>query len=444
MNRFTRPVSALLALLALAGASVVATGQETTPEQQKLMAKRAAEADAYRKLAEAVYGLQLNSRTYVKDFVTESDDIRGEVDTMIRGIRLGKPTYYEDGSCEVQAEVTVAKVVETLRSAHSRHYKGDSIKSEDFESITKRIEKNVIKAVGMGAPREDLPPELPMGVAEQLGPPPVKAAGERLPLPQIWRQVSPRARLMATEAARKDAQRKLAERIKGLRLTARTQVRDFVTESDVITAELSAHLVGTEEVGRPYYHHDELIVEVTMRVPTEQVIETIKKFHSAHYKGDDVKATDIESSVKSVIKKDFEATGMGTVAPADLRRYEERAQVELPDWVGGMIEAEGRGTDDQFETPQGRLKAARAAEMDARRKLAERIAGLQLKSETLVKDFVTEHDAIASQVDAVIVESEVVSTRFEDGTAVVVVRVPGMRVWATVNHAPRSGGIVEP
>lgn len=438
MNRIVRPALVLTALLTLCG---LAVAQETTPEQQKLMAKRAAEADAYRKLAEAVYGLEINSRTYVKDFVAESDDIRGDVDAMIRGIRLGKPTYYEDGSCEVPAEVTVAKVVETLRQAASRHYKGDSIKSEDFESITKRIDKSVIKAIGMGAPREDLPPDLPAGVAEQLGPPPVKVSGDRLPIPAIWRQVSPRARLMATEAARKDAQRKLAERIKGLRLTAHTQVRDFVTESDTITTELSAHLVGTEQVGRPYYHDDELIVEVTMRIPTEQVISTIKQFHAAHYKGDDVQSTDIEKEVKSVVKKDFEATGMGTVAPADLKRYEEKAQVELPDWVGGMVEAEGKGTDDHFDTPQGRLKAARAAEMDARRKLAERIAGLDLHGETHIKDFVTEHDAIAAQVNAVIVDAEVVSTKFEDGTAIVTVRVPGMRVWGLVNRVPGAAAV---
>lgn len=407
-------------------------------EKAKLLAKRAAEADAYRKLAEAVYGLQLNSRTYVKDFVTESDEIRGEVDTFIKGVRLGNPTFYEDGSAEVPAEVTVAKVIETLREAHKRHYKGDSIKTEDFESITKRIEKTVIKVIGMGAPRYDVPQDLPEGAEEALGPAPQPDAGAPLPIPDIWKKVGPQARLMAIRAARLDALRRLAERIKGLRLTSDTQVRDFVTESDVITTEMNAYLVGAAEVGRPFLHHDELIAEVTMVVPTEQVITAIKELHTRHYKGDSVKGTDIEKIVKTVIKKDFEATGMG-VPPSDaIKRYEQVTKIDLPDWVTGMVEAEGQGTDPDFGTPQGRLKAARAAEMDARRKLAERIAGLQLDSSTRVQDFVTTRDEISGTVSGVIVEAEVVKTTFGDGTATVVVRLHGMRVWDAVGGSRRK------
>lgn len=412
--------------------AAAALAQDVSVEQKKLLAKRAAEADAYRKLAEAVYGLQINSRTYVKDYVTESDEIRGMVDEFIRGIRLGNPLWYDDGSCEVPAEVTVAKVVETLRSTHDRYYKGDTVKATDFESITRRIEKNVIKVVGMGAPREDLPPDLPEGVAELLGPPPAGRTVGPPPIPDIWRQVGPQARLMAIGAARKDAQRRLAERIKGLRLTARTQVRDFMTESDVITTELSDHLVGAYEVDT-YLHHDELIAEVTMRVPTEQVITAVKRLHSRHYKGDDVKGSDIEKIVKTVVKKDFDATGMGVPPAAYIRRYQEQTGVALPPWAAGMIEAQGEGTDPDFASPQGRLKAARAAELDARRKLAERIAGLQLSAATTVRDFTAEHDHIATLVDAIMVDATVTGTRFTNETAIVTVTVPGMRVWGIVN-----------
>jgi hypothetical protein len=418
--------------LAFVITATAALAQDVAEAQKKLLSKRAAEADAYRKLAEAVYGLQLNSRTYVKDYVTESDEIRGQVDEFIKGIRLGDPVWYDDGSCEVPAEVTVAKVVEVLRSTHDRHYHGDSVKTEDFESITRRIEKNVIKVIGMGAPREELPPDLPEGVAEMLGPPPASASSGPPPIPDIWVKVGPQARLMAIGGARKDAQRRLAERIKGLRLTARTQVRDFMTESDQITTELSAHLVGAYEVGT-YLHDDELIAEVTMRVPTEQVITAIKELHSRHYKGDDIKGHDIERIVKTVVKKDFEATGMSVPPPRFIERYEQQAQVVLPDWSMGMIMAEGTGTDPEIGTAQGRLRAARAAELDARRKLAEHIAGLTIRAETAVRDFVTQHDNISSLVDALIVDALVSDTRFTSDTAIVTVQVPGMQVWGVVN-----------
>jgi len=411
--------------------------QDVTAERNKLLAKRAAEADAYRKLAEAVYGLQINSRTYVKDYVNESDEIRGAVDEFIRGIRLGEPVWYDDGSCEVPAEVTVARVIETLRSVHDRCYKGDSVKASDFETLGRRIEKKVIRVVGMGAPRPDLPPDLPAGVAELLGPPPGGAPAGPPPIPEIWRQVGPQARLLALGAARKDAQRRLAERIKGLRLTARTQVRDFAVESDVITTELNAHLVGAYEVAS-YLHHDELIAEVTMRVPTEQVITAIKRLHSRYYKGDDVKGADIEKIVRTVVKREFEATGMGVPPAAYIKRYQEQTGVALPAWASDMIEAQGEGTDPDFGTPQGRLRAARAAELDARRKLAERIAGLRLDAQTTVRDFAAERDHIASLVDALMVEATVTDTRFTSDTAIVTVRVPGMRVWGVVNDALRQ------
>ena len=79
--------------------AAAAVAQDVAEAQKKLLSKRAAEADAYRKLAEAVYGVQLNSRTYVQDYVTESDEIRGAVDEFIKGIRLGDPVWYDDSSC---------------------------------------------------------------------------------------------------------------------------------------------------------------------------------------------------------------------------------------------------------------------------------------------------------------------------------------------------------
>lgn len=407
---------------------------QTPPEQNKLLAKRAAEADAYRKLAECVYGLQINSETYVKDFVTESDMIRTSVDQFIKGVRLGKPNWYEDMSCEVEAEVTVAKVVEVLKEAHNRFYKGSSIKTEDFVMMEKRIEKKIIKAIGMGAPRPDLPPDLPQGVEALIEPAPPNTSPA--PIPDIWKKVGPQARLMAIQAARRDAQRQLAERIKGLRITSNTTVRDFVTESDTITTSMEAFLRGATDK-QVYLHSDELIAEVTVVVPVEQVITQIKEIHSRHYKGDAVSGLDIEKVSETLVKKDFEATGMGVPRQDFIVRYNATAEVKIPDWVQTPVQAEGNGTDPAFETAQGRLKAARAAELDAKRKLAEQIAGLQINSTTLVRDFVTQHDEISTAMDAIMVESSVKSTRFADGVAYVTVEVPAAKVWAVVNDYNR-------
>jgi hypothetical protein len=416
---------ALFVGIVLSGA---ASGQ--ADEQARLLARRAAEADAMRKLAECVYGIQLNSRTYVKDFVAESDEIRGAVDAFVKGIRLGDARFYADGSCEVPAEVTTAKVVEVLRQVHQKHYRGKDVTVSDFDSVTRRTEKQIIRVVGSGAVGAVRPEPPPASPGEQAAPAP---GAPPPPLPEIWQQVGAQGRLLALRMARLDAMRRLAERIKGLRLTAQTQVRDFVAESDVITTELSDMLVGAEEVG-VFLRPNELIAEVTMTVPTEQVISAIKTLHSRHYKGDDLRSTDIESTARSVVTRDFTETGRGIPPPQYLKRYEEIARVDLPDWAMGPIEAIGAGTDPAMDTPAGKLKAARAAEMDARRKLAERIGSLRITAERTMQDFTTEHDHLVALVDGLIVDAQVTHTRFDRDQAFVTVQIPGLALWSIVQE----------
>lgn len=427
LNRF------VIAVVGLGFALPLAAQVDTSAAQKKLLSKRAAEADAYRKLAECIKGLQITSNTYVKDFVCENDEIRASMDEFIRGVRLGEPKWFADLSCEVPAEVTVADVVTKLKEVHTRYYKGNEIKGTDFVDMEKRIEKKIIKAVGTGAPREDLPPDLPAGVAEQL-----KAPKNPEPMiPDLWMRIGPQGRLMAERAAELDAKRKLLERIKGLRITSDTLVRDFVAESDQITAQAMGTVKGASIV-KKYYHHDEPIVEVTCEVPLETVITIIKELHTRCIQGDSIKGTDI-TDVKQHIKTDvFQATGMGIPPQRVLQAYNAKAEAEakIPPWAMSKIEMAGAGVPpaDKKGTPQGKLMAARAAELDAKRKLAEHINGLMISSDTKVKDFVAEHDEIRTAVDAILVGSMVEKTAFDGETANVTVSVPGMQIWEIVHE----------
>jgi hypothetical protein len=69
--------------------------------QNKLMAKRAAQVDAYRNLAEEVNGFHLDAETTVENFMTKDDVIRTNVDTFIRGAKVIGVRYLSDGTCEV-------------------------------------------------------------------------------------------------------------------------------------------------------------------------------------------------------------------------------------------------------------------------------------------------------------------------------------------------------
>ena len=105
----------------------------------------------------------------------------------------------------------------------------------------------------------------------------------------------------------------------------------------------------------------------------------------------------------------------------------------MPDWIGERIAATGEGTDSEMQTAQGKLRAARAAQLDALRKIAEQIRGLKIESSTTVADFVTLHDEISAQVDAIISGALADPPIYSSDVARVKVSVPASDVWRVVH-----------
>ncbi len=410
----------------------VAWGDAASDAQNKLLAKRAAEADCYRKLTERIMGLRINSETLVRDFVTESDTIETEVNSFIKGIRMGKPRWFDDGTCEIKGEVTYKKVIATLQTIHSKHTKDDRIKQSDFTKMTTRTEKSIIKAVGMGAPRPDQPLQQPDGTVDV----PITGESPRH-VPSIWKIVMPQGRFMAMRAARMDAYRKLAERLRGFKLSSSTFVRDFVAESDEISTELNTTLRGAKEV-KTYFHDDELICEVTMEIPWSKLIATIRKSYSLHVKDDRVRESDFQEITTRVEKKYYRATGMGVPPSKYMKKTTTTSRPWEPDWRSKEIRAVGEAPIMKKENAaQAKLMAARAAELVAKRKLGEIIDGFTIQSKTTVKDFVAEHDQIATQMRTVISGSYIAKTEFHADTVEVTVVLPAMHIWSVIADEQR-------
>ena len=81
------------------------------PAQARLMATRAAREDAWRQLLEAAKGIQIDSTTSVRNFITQDDAIRSRVMGLIRGAQqLGEPRYLDDGSVEVDMRLDMNRV----------------------------------------------------------------------------------------------------------------------------------------------------------------------------------------------------------------------------------------------------------------------------------------------------------------------------------------------
>ena len=158
MNKLVKMlvVAGVFAGLALSATAVRADAvSDQRKAQNKLLAQRAARADAIRKLAERIKGLHLTSETTVNDFVTENDTIRTALNASLAGMREKDVKYMEDGTCEVKMEITLETVITTLKEIHNRYAKGDKFKAEDFMEMTQTNEIKVLTETGNGAPRPE-------------------------------------------------------------------------------------------------------------------------------------------------------------------------------------------------------------------------------------------------------------------------------------------------
>jgi hypothetical protein len=189
-------------------------------------------------------------------------------------------------------------------------------------------------------------------------------------LPEIWVQAGPRARLKATRAAELDADRLLVERIYGLQLDAETTVRDLAETDDAIAGAVSATLVGSFTTEPPEYMDDGR-VRVIRAVKIREVVDTLNRV---------VKGKRLDDG--------------SFVTESDKIKTERKTNDKMIDVMGNAALPGSEGHQ--------KIMAKRAAELDAKRKLAARIMGENINSETTVRELALESDEIMSSLSKII------------------------------------------
>ncbi|WP_249383966.1 LPP20 family lipoprotein [Chitinivorax sp. B] len=128
MPTFLKPLIMLIALTTLAGCGSFRLGSSTriedkplrfsatgygtmsafegyTAGQKRLLAMRAAKLDAYRTLAEQIYGVRIKGNTTVAALIAQNDSFRIYLDGFLRGARIVSVTPMAEGSYETEVEV---------------------------------------------------------------------------------------------------------------------------------------------------------------------------------------------------------------------------------------------------------------------------------------------------------------------------------------------------
>ncbi len=193
--------------------------------QAKNMAKRAAKMDALRNLAETVKGVQVDSKTKVVDFMTQSDEINSRVNMFIQGSQVLEEKQLDDGTYEVKVGMNLKPLSEYIKPAQ--------------ETVQQPVETVDAK------------------------PSTVKPA------------VSPQqAKLMAQRAATMDARRNLLEYVKGVQIDSKTKVVDYMTQSDSISSEREGMVKGARVIATRW--NDDGTCEVDVEFDLANVKKLIK------------------------------------------------------------------------------------------------------------------------------------------------------------------------
>lgn len=117
------------------------------PALARITTERAAKLDAYRRLAERIYGTVITSETTVKDLTLKNDVIVNEVKGLVKGATITNTTYFSDGSVKVTAAIDGSLVKAGLEKVSGEDFgenymsspKGIKYKEYQLFSILKQM-----------------------------------------------------------------------------------------------------------------------------------------------------------------------------------------------------------------------------------------------------------------------------------------------------------------
>ncbi len=227
-------------------------------------------------------------------------------------------------------------------------------------------------------------------------------------LPEIWEKAGPRERLKATRAAELDGDRLLVERIYGLRVDADTSVADLALEDDTVSGAVQATLVGAVSTEEPEYLPDGT-VQVVRSVKIQEVVDRLNRTLKGKRLSD--------GSFRTI---------------SDKTKTDRKTNEKLLYVMGNAALPDSEG--------QVKVLAKRAAEIDAYRRLAGRMMGVEITSDTTVRDMCVENDQVTAALAQVLKAATPTAIDYKsDGTCEVTMEVKVEDVIRTTKRYVKGG-----
>lgn len=361
-----------------------------------------ARAEAASKLTQDVKALSLPGGAKVADFLAESPMLEDALAlSLLYGGKVTRTPPADQEHVEIALAMSMKDVTAVLASVRGRYYRGKRFRDTNFARLAGRAGEEVLRSTGRG----EVPPAL--AKAPFI---PARAGSDLFPradaaTKQFWlTHVTEATRAEAESAAFKDAMDRMAERIKRVRVDKDT-LAEFVAKRDKTEKDFHQFLRARRIKGARY-HRDAPVVEVHVEASLRTVYACVKAWlHSRKAPGQEIRL--LERLIVASGDLRIRQAGIAAVDEANLKKFDARMLASLrsarspPDWIGQTLRQTGQATPDASQA-DGRSRAIRAAELDARCVLAARLGKLPVTAATRVADLARKDEGFRTKLLALL------------------------------------------
>lgn len=123
--------------------------------QKRIQAKRAAEMDCYRRLAERALGVRISADTTVRNFVLANDRVLTDVAGCLAGVKFTDIAYGEGGTCKVTGRLVLRDLIASVERSYKRFVKDGRATEDDWQRVRLDSRDTVIVETGEGVPQPE-------------------------------------------------------------------------------------------------------------------------------------------------------------------------------------------------------------------------------------------------------------------------------------------------